>query len=72
MRDLGVTFDQFLNFNNHITAICGGTYFYIGNIVKNINLLSYNACSTIIHGLIIYRLECSNSLLNNVPTHIME
>ena len=36
VRDLGVTFNQFLNFDDHITAICR-------------NLLSYNACSTIIH-----------------------
>ena len=25
VRDLGVTFDQFLNFNDHITAICRST-----------------------------------------------
>ena len=63
MRDLGVTFDQFLNFDDHITAICRSTYFHIGN------LSSYNACSTIIHALISCRLDCCNSLLYNVPTH---
>ena len=52
VRDLGVTFDQFLNFDDHITAICRSTYFYIRNIGKIRNLLSYNACSTIIHALI--------------------
>ena len=26
VRDLGVTFDQFLNFDDHITAICRITY----------------------------------------------
>ena len=49
VRDLGVTFDQFLNFDDHITAICRSTCFNIGKIR---NLLSYNACSTIIHALI--------------------
>ena len=34
MRDLGVTFDQFLNFDDHITAICRSTYFHIRNIGK--------------------------------------
>ena len=34
VRDLGVTFDQFLNFDNHITAICRNTYFHIRNIRK--------------------------------------
>ena len=67
--DLGVTFDQFLNIADHITAICRSTYFHIRNIGKIRNLLSYNACSTIIHALISCRLDYCNSLLYNVPTH---
>ena len=27
VRDLGVIFDQFLNFDDHITAICRSTHF---------------------------------------------
>ena len=50
--DLGVTFDQFLNFDDHITAICRSTYFHIRNVGKIRNLLSYDACSTISYGLI--------------------
>ena len=69
VRDLGVTFDQFLNFDDHITAICRSTYFHIRDIGKNRNLLSYNACSTIIHALISCRLNYCNFLLYNVPTH---
>ena len=69
VRDLGVTFDQFLNFDDHITAICRSTYFHIRNIGKIRNLLSYNACSTIIHALISCRLDYCNSLLYNVPMH---
>ena len=57
VRDLGVTFDQFLNFDDHITATCRSTYFHIRNIGKIWNLLSYNACSTIIHALISYQLD---------------
>ena len=41
VRDLGVTFDQLLNFDEHITAICTSTYFHIRNIGKIGNLLSY-------------------------------
>ena len=62
-RDLGVTFDIYL-FDDHITAICRSTYFYIRNIGKIRNLLSYNACSTIIHVLISCRLDYFNSLLS--------
>ena len=34
VRDLGVTFDQFLNFDDHITAICRITYFHFRIIGK--------------------------------------
>ena len=44
VRDLGVIFDQFLNFDDHITAICKSTHFHIRNIGKIRNLLSYDAC----------------------------
>ena len=33
VRDLGVIFDPFLNFDDHITAICRSTHFHIRNVV---------------------------------------
>ena len=84
VRDLGVIFDQFLNFDeigtdmtyhfsvdvplriqsiylsinfdDHITAICRSTHLHIRNIGKIRNLLSYDACSTIIHAWLSIRL----------------
>ena len=53
VRDLGVIFDQFLNFDDHITAICRSTHFHIRNIGRIMNLLSYDACSTIIMHLLV-------------------
>ena len=49
VRDLGVIFDQFLNFDDHITAICRSTHFHIRNIGKIRNLLSYDACNSILY-----------------------
>ena len=67
MRDLGVIFDQFLNFDDHITAICRSTHFHIRNMDKIRNLLSYDACSPIIHALISCRLDYCNYIMYNVP-----
>ena len=61
VRDLGVIFDQFLNFDDHITDICRSTHFHIRNIGKIRNLLSYDA--TIIHALISCRLDYCNSII---------
>ena len=63
VRYLGVIFYQFLYFDDHITAICRSTHFHIRNIVKIRNLLSYDACSTIIS----CRLDYCNVILYNVP-----
>ena len=43
VRDLGVIFNKFLNFDDHITAICRSTHYHIRNICKIRNLLSYDA-----------------------------
>ena len=67
VRDLGVLFDKFLNFDDHIIAICRSTHFHIRNLGKIWNLISYDACSTIIHALISCRLDYCNSALYNVP-----
>ena len=42
-------------------------YYVFRNIGKIRNLLSYDACSTIIHALISCRLDYCNSILYNVP-----
>ena len=67
VRDLGVIFVQFLNFYDHITAICRSTHFHIRHIGKIRNLLSYDACSTIIHALTRCQLDYCNSIMYNVP-----
>ena len=52
-----------------IILLLNEKHIFFINIGKIRNLLSYNACSTIIHALISCRLDYCNSLLYNVPTH---
>ena len=59
VKDLCVTFDQFRNFNNHITSICR-----LRSIGKICNLLSYDVRSTINNALNSCRLDYYNSLFN--------
>ena len=61
VRSKGVIFSQFLNCDDHITAICRKKHiicFHIKNIGKNRYLLSYNACSTIAKRSFIYAAPC--------------
>ena len=67
-RDLGVTFDQFLIFDDHITDICRSTYFHIRNIGKIRNYRIMLVLLLFMHLLVVW-LDYCNSLLYNVPTH---
>ena len=66
VRDLGVILDQTLSFDDHISTICQSAHFHIRNIGRIRNLLSFDACATLIHALIGSRLEYCNSLLYNI------
>ena len=64
--DLGVILDQTLSFDDHISAICQSAHFYIRNIDRIRNLLSFDTCATLIHALIGSRLYYCNSPLCNI------
>ena len=64
--DLGVILDQTLSFDDYISAICQSAHFHIRNIGRIRNLLSFDACATIIHALIGSWLDYCNSLLYNI------
>ena len=57
VRDLGVILDQTLSFDDHISAVCQSAHFQIRNIGRIRNLLSFDACATLIHALICSRLD---------------
>ena len=67
VRDLGVIFDQFLSFDDHISMVCRSTHFHMRNIGRVRHLLSYDATAQLIHALISMRLDYCNSLLYNLP-----
>ena len=68
VRDLhvGVILDQTLSFDDHISTICHSAHFHIRKIGRIRNLLSFDACVTLIHALIGSRLDYCNSLLYNI------
>ena len=72
VRDLGVTFDQFLNFDDYISGVCRSTHFYLRNIGRIRHLLSYDVCAQLIHAPISIRLDYCNSLLYNLAKSSIE
>ena len=60
VNDLGVDFDQYLTFHDHISGICKYTHFHLRGIGIIRNLLTFDATAQLIHALITSRLDfCS-------------
>ena len=72
MRDLGVVFDQYLTFHDHISGICRSTHFHLRSIGRIRNLLTFDATAQLIHALITTRLDICNSILYTLPNNMIE
>ena len=72
VRDLGVVFDQYLTFHDHISGICKSTHFHLRGIGRIRNLLTFDAIAQLIHALITSRLDSCNSILYNLPNTPIE
>ena len=57
MRNLGITFDQFLSFDDYISSVCRSTHFHLRNIGRIRHLLFQNATAQPIHALNSIRLD---------------
>ena len=72
VRDLGVDFDQYLTFHDHISGICKSTHFHLRSIGRICNLLAFDATAQLIHALMTTRLDFCNSILHNLPNNKIE
>ena len=72
VRDLGVVFDQYFTFHDHISGICRYTHFHFHGIGRIRNLLTFDATAQLIHALITSRLDFCNSILYNLPNKQIE
>ena len=67
LKDLGVVFDKYLTFHDHISGICKSTHFHLRGIGRIRSLLTVDATAQLIHALITSRLDFCNSILYNLP-----
>ena len=72
VRHLGVVFDQYLTFHDHISGICRSTHFHLLSIGRIGNLLTFDATAQLIHALITTRLNFCNRILYNLPNNKIE
>ena len=66
-KDLGVTLDPDLSFDEHIKTVSRTAFFHLRNIAKIWNFLSKNDAEKLIHAFVTSRLDYCNALLSGNP-----
>jgi hypothetical protein len=67
-RNIGVTFDNSLSMEAHVTTVCRSIFMNIRNIRQICSFLDENAVKTLVHATITSRLDYCNSLLIGIPS----
>ena len=66
-RNLGVIFDSTMSLSLHVTAVCKQAYNQIRNIRKIRKYLTVDATKTLVHALVMSKLDYANALLIGLP-----
>ena len=66
-RNLGVGFDQYFDFSEHVKMTCKIAFFRICSIAKIRRYLSLDTAKTIVHAYITSRLDHCNALYYGLP-----
>ena len=68
--NIGVIFDNKLNMDRQVTAICKSAFFHICNISRIRTFLSAANTKMLVHAFLMCRLDNCNSLLYGLPIYI--
>ncbi len=69
--NFGVVCDQYLQFDEHVTRICQTGNMQLRNIFRIRKYLNEDAVKTLVHAIIISRLDCCNCLLSGVSQKLV-
>ena len=70
-RNIGVIFDNKLNIERQVSAICKSAFFLIRNISRIRKFLSVSSTKALVHAFVTCRLDKCNSLLHGLPKHLV-
>ena len=70
-RNISVIFDNKLNMERQVTAICKSAFFHIRNIFRIRKFLSVNSTKAFVHAVVACRLDNCNSLLYGLPNYLV-
>ena len=71
VRNLGVYLDQTLKFDKHINQMCRSCVYQLRNICKIRKYLTTDATKSLVHALVISRLDYANAVLSSVSNTLV-
>ena len=71
-RNIGVTFDQHMSMDKHVTNICKNCFFHLRKIARIKEYLSTSDIQTLVHAFITSKLDNCNSLLYGLPKFLID
>ena len=71
-KNIGVMFDENLNFVNHVNLLCRTCYMHLNNISKIREYLSKDAAATIVNALVTSRLDNVNAILYGLTQYLIQ
>ena len=72
LRDLGVTLDSSLSFNQHVMNTCRSAFLELRGIGLIRKYLTVDATKTIVSSLVLSRLDYCNSILSGSPKFLLK
>ena len=71
VRNLGVKLSNVMSMSNHIDSICRISFMHLRTISNIRQYLSTEATKTLVHGLVLSRIDYANSLLCSAPDYLL-
>ena len=70
--NIDVTIDSYMNFDEHTKNICTIAFYYIRNIAKFRQFLSYHSAKILMHAFVTSRIDSCNALLFGLPNFLIQ
>ena len=71
VRDIGVVLDNRLDMASQVSSVCRSAYYHLFRIAKIRASLTIVACNTLVHALVISRLDYGNALLYGITDRLL-
>ena len=71
-RSLGVTFDEHMSLNVHVSSICKSSFYHLRNLARIRKYLTKDSATVVVHAFVTSKLDYRNALLCGLPKYQLQ